>query len=238
MTDARIRAMIPMYAAEADNAPPPPKPRFGLDDWFRDFKRQNGIAILILFAWAASMMLGCCLTGVIVRNRTTERVTAEVTSELRAGFQEYLTRQEEQRQAAELLTGDASVEAASVELGTNYIAPLLAAYRMEYATTEEGCLTLGWTFIARLMKQSTEFGKTPQEILERKGAWEGNPVGHAVANQDIELGIAIARDFYTGHYPDGFTADFTFGARESGGGFVARNEFITGPNTVYLRIRK
>ena len=238
MTDARIRALIPMYAAKTEDVPPPQNPRFGFDDWFRDFKRQNGIALLLLFAWAASMMLGCCITGVIVRNRTTKRVTDEVTSKLRAGFEEYLAQQEAERKAAEFLTGDASLEAAILDLGQTYIAPLLATYRMEFGTSEEGCLTLGWTFIARLLKQSSEFGKTAQEILERKGAWEGNPVGHAVANQDVEMGTAIARDFYTGHYPDGFTADFTFGAREANGGFVARNEFITGPNTVYLRIKK
>lgn len=207
------------------------------DEWFRDFKIKNGIAIIVLFAWAVTMMIGCITTGLIVRRKTTDRVTAEVTSQLRAGFQDYLNQVEAEQKKNSFLAGEASLEAAIIDLADSFD-ELLAVYSMEFGVTEDGCRTVGWVFIARLITGSSEFGKTPQEIIEKKGAWEGKVVGHAVRDQDTALAREIAREYLTGHYPDGFTPNMTFGAREAGGGFVARTEFITGPNTVYWRYGK
>ena len=240
MTDITIehgKALVPLYA-QIDDIPTPSKaPRrqrgsFDPQDWFRDFKIRNGIGLILLFAWAASMMIGCCITGVIVRHNTTERVTAEVTSELRNGFQEYLDRQEQERKAAQFLTGDASLEAAVEGLAVP-LSQIIATYAMDYGVTQEGLTTIGWVFCARYAKDSTEFGRTPQEILEKAGAWEGKVVGHATRPQDLELAREIARAFLSGQYPDGFTTALTFFVREAGGKIIARNEFYTGPYTIY-----
>ena len=240
MTDLTIergKALVPMYA-QIDDTPEPPKaprrPRRNLDpqDWFRDFKIRNGLGLILLFAWAASMMLGCCITGVIVRHNTTERVTAEVTSQLRQDFQRYLDQMEMEQKAAQFLTGDASFEAAVEGLAVP-LSQILATYAMDYGVTEEGLRTIGWVFCARYAKSSTEFGLTPQEILEKAGAWEGKVVEHATRPQDLELAREIARDFLKGQYPDGFTTALTFFVREAGGKIIARNEFYTGPYTIY-----
>ena len=239
MTDITIehgKALVPLYAHIDDNPAPPKAPRqprrnFDPQDWFRDFKIRNGLGLILLFAWAATLMVGCCITGVIVRHNTTELVTAEVTSQLRQDFQRYLDQMEMEQKAAQFLTGDASFEAA-VEGLAGPMAQVIATYSMDYGVTQEGLYTIGWVFCARYARNSTEFGKTPQEILEKDRAWEGNVVGHAVRPQDTELAREIARAFLSGEYPDEYTTALTFFNRE-GTKIIARNELFTGPYTKY-----
>ena len=234
MTVDNFKALVPVWAAQDEPTPPPRRtqPRFDPKDWFRDFKIRNGIGLILLFAWAASMMLGCCITGVIVRRNTTERVTAEVTSQLRQDFQRYLDQMEQEQKAAQFLTGDASFEAAVEGLAVP-MAQVIATYAMDYSVTQEGLYTIGWVFCARYAKNTTEFGRTPQEILEKENAWEGKVVGHAVRPQDTELAAEISRAFLSGQYPDDYTTALTFFTREAGGKIIARNELYTGPYTTY-----
>lgn len=228
MTIERCKEILPIWSAE----PTPPAPRLTAGDWFRDFKKQNGIAILIGLVWLASLMLGCIVTGCIVRSRTEKRVTDEVTAELRAGFQEYLDQMEQERRAAEFLTGDASFEAAVEEIAQP-MSQVLATYSQDYGVPQEGLLTIGWVFCSRVAKNSTEFGRTPQEILKKDSAWEGKVVGHAVRNQDLELAREVTRDFLNGKYPDLYTTNITFFNREPNGKIVARDEYVAGPYTNY-----
>ena len=199
MTVDNFKALVPVWAAQDEPTPPPRQspPRFNLQDWIRDFKIRNGIGLILLFVWAASMMIGCCITGVIVRHNTTVRVTQEVTSQLRQDFQRYLDQMEQEQKAAQFLTGDASFEAAVEGLAVP-MAQVIATYAQDYGVTQEGLYTIGWVFCARYARNSTEFGKTPQEILEKDRAWEGNVVGHAVRPQDTELAREIARAFLSG----------------------------------------
>ena len=233
MTVDSFKALVPVWAAQDEPTPPPRQspPRFNLQDWIRDFKIRNGIGLILLFVWAASMMIGCCITGVIVRHNTTERVTAEVTSQLRQDFQRYLDQMEQDQKAAQFLTGDASFEAAVEGLAVP-MAQVIATYAQDYGVTQEGLYTIGWVFCARYARNSTEFGKTPQEILEKDRAWEGNVVGHAVRPQDTELAREIARAFLSGEYPNDYTTALTFFNRE-GTKIIARNELFTGPYTKY-----
>ena len=233
MTVDNFKALVPVWAAQYEPTPPPRQspPRFNLQDWIRDFKIRNGIGLILLFVWAASMMIGCCITGVIVRHNTTERVTAEVTSQLRQDFQRYLDQMEMEQKAAQFLTGDASFEAAVEGLAVP-MAQVIATYAQDYGVTQEGLYTIGWVFCARYARNSTEFGKTPQEILEKDRAWEGNVVGHAVRPQDTELAREIARAFLPGEYPNDYTTALTFFNRE-GTKIIARNELFTGPYTKY-----
>ena len=237
LTTEYYKALVPIFAAETDDPFTPMPKRTGPkhadpQDWFHDFKIKNGLGLILLFAWAASMMLGCCITGVIVRHNTAERVTEEVTSQLRQDFQRYLDQLDQDQKAAQFLTGDASFEAA-VEGLAEPLGHILATYSQDYGVTQEGLYTIGWVYCARYAQNTTEFGKTPQEILEKPQAWEGQVVGHAVRPQDTELAREIARAFLSGQYPDNFTTALTFFTRESGGKIIARNELYTGPYTTY-----
>ena len=236
MTVERCKAIAPIWSNTQDDRIPLPesKPsfRFLLKNWLQDFKKRNGIALILILAWAVSMIIGCSITGAVVRHRTTEEVTSRVTSELRAGFQEYLDQMEQERRAAEFLTGDASFEAAVEEIAQP-MSQVLATYSQDYGVPQEGLLTIGWVFCSRVAKNSTEFGRTPQEILKKDSAWEGKVVGHAVRNQDLELAREVTRDFLNGKYPDLYTTNITFFNREPNGKIVARDEYVAGPYTSY-----
>ncbi len=207
--------------------------RFSLKIDTEKLIRKYGIALLAAVLFTLYTLLLCWS----VSARTEKRVRAETEAEMRAGFQRYLDQMERDAAAETFLTGDESLEAAARELA-DCMDELIATYAMDFGVSEDGLYTLGWTYIARVITASSEFGKTPQEIIERSGAWEGQVMGHPVRNQDTQIAYEIAFDYLSGKYPDGFTKNLTFGARERNGGFVARNEFITGPDTVYWRYGK
>lgn len=196
------------------------------------FMKRNGIAIALILVFT---LYGFGVSAATER-RVTKQVTEQVTLELRKEFQDYLIEQERERQAANMLIGS-GLEAAAAELA-DVFDELIATYSMDYGVNEQGLYTLGWVFIARVIQSSNEFGRTPQEIIAKLGAWEGNVVGHAVRNQDTQIALKIATDYLSGNYPNDFTTDITFGDREKNGGFVARNELFTGPNTVYWRYKE
>ena len=201
------------------------------------FTRRYGLALAAAMGLAFWSMLLCIVTGAVVHSRTEKTVRADTEAEMRASFQAYLDRQAEEAAAARFLSGEASFEAAVQELGDSFD-ELIAAYAQDFGLREDALHGLGWTFIARYVTASSEFGKTPEEIIGKKGAWEGSVAGHAVRDQDTAIAMEIAREYLSGHYPDGWTPGMTFGSREAGGGWVARNEFITGPNTMYWRYGK
>ena len=89
--------------------------RINMRIWFENFLRDNGIKMVICMLLTAWTLLTCGITGAIVRRNTTIEVTARVQSEMRAGFQKYLDQQEEDRRAAQFLSGEASKQAAIKE---------------------------------------------------------------------------------------------------------------------------
>jgi len=200
-------------------------------EFLRRMVKKYGIAAAaLLFLWGWTM-IACAITANNVEKETDKRVRAEVTSELRAGFQNYLDSQEEQKDD-QSAAGEGPSEDEVADLA-GAMAQVIETYAMDFGVTEEGQKTIGWVFCSRHAKNSTEFGKTPQEILEKAGAWEGNVVGHATRPAAKELSKQIARDYLSGNWPDGYTTDLTFFNREPGGKIIARNELKTGPYTVY-----
>lgn len=259
MTVERCKAIAQIWSNTQDDRIPFPesKPsfRFLLKNWLQDFKKRNGIALILILAWAVSMIAACLITGAIVRRNTEAEVTEEMTHNYRGLMQEkqdYITVLESiiQKRNAEIvltdeeqtvfreitgegiLTGEKSREAAVDNLAEQ-MAYVISTYSQDYGVTQEGLYTIGWVFCARDAQHSSEFGKTPQEILEKPLAWEGKVVGHATRSQDSELAREIARDYMDGKYPDNYTTALTFFTREAGGKIIARNELHTGPYTTY-----
>lgn len=229
--ESRCREIAPIWSAQkiVDEPQRDPKPPFRFDNWYRDFKQKNGIAVIVAVLWSASLILGCCITGAVVKHRTTEKVTEEVTMTLRGEFQRHLDQLEAERRASQFLTGEDSFAAAVEELA-GPMAQVIATYAQDFNIQRDGLYTIGWVYCARVARNSTEFGLTPQEILEKKSAWEGKVVGHPVRNQDTEIARAIAEDFLNGQYPDNYTDDLTFFVRK-GSAIIARNEYNPGPYT-------
>ena len=79
-----------------------------VDELAHKWKKKYGILIVGAILFTAWTVGTCCITGSIVRHNT----TLEIQSEMRQNFTEYLAQQERERQAAALLTGDASLQTA------------------------------------------------------------------------------------------------------------------------------
>ena len=82
--------------------------RMKVDELAHKWKKKYGILIVGAILFTAWTVGTCCITGSIVRHNT----TLEVQSEMRQNFTEYLAQLERERQAAALLTGDASLQTA------------------------------------------------------------------------------------------------------------------------------
>lgn len=192
--------------------------------------RRYGITVVAIGLLALWTVITCCITAYHVKKTVTE----ELTHQFRGYTQQWIDEQEQQRMAAELITGDESFEMAVNDFADKFD-ELIATYSMDYGLKDDALHTLGWVFIARVIQASGEFGKTPEEIISKSGAWEGNVIGHAVRPQDTKIATEIARAYLSGEYPDGFTPNMVFFTREANGGGVARDQFITSSKTVYWR---
>lgn len=228
------KSMIPVHILDEGDVKNIPKPdwRFRLKIWQSEFLKRSGLTVVACSFLAVWTVSACAITGAIVKKNTTEEVTARVQSEMRQGFQQYLEQQAEAQRRDSFLTGEDSFEAAVQEIAVP-LSQIIATYSQDYGVTQEGLNTIGWVFCARCAQSSSEFGKSPKEILEKDQAWEGKVVGHATRNQYLVLAEEISRDYLNGKYPDGYTIAQTFFSREAGGKIIARNEFKTGPHTIY-----
>ena len=199
------------------------------------FFRRHTLAIVAVAVLAGWTLCCVAITKHNTRLEVTQIVTQTVTSELKAEFNQTLRDHnidpETFEKIEEPLTDDASFLAMVEELATN-MDEVVSTYAMDFGIGEEGQMTIAWVWCARHAKNSTEFGKTPKEITEKPGAWEGKVVGHAVQNQYTELCRKVATDYLKGLYPDNFTTALTFFNRE-GDKIIARNDLYTNAYTIY-----
>ena len=244
MTDINIehgKALVPLYA-QIDDIPTPPKaPKrqwggFDPQDWFHDFKIKNGITLILIFAWAASIMILCCVTGVIVRYNTTQRVTREVKAqtegEMRAGFTKWCSDHDIDPQTGEKiekpLVDEESKQAQITEL-SKLFAEHIASLRMDRHVTKDGAITYIWG-VDITRAESGRYGDM-QSVLD--GSVEGYVKGHPTRPEDDALGLEIATDYISGKRPDRWRPDLEFAVINADGSVTARNEHITGPSTAY-----
>lgn len=244
MINTDPRTMVPIYAAEPiptpqsgstrPGGPKPPRPwqRIIHSEWFRTFRIRNGIALILILAWAVSMMIGCGITGAVVRHRTTKEVTEAVTSQMRGEFQRYLEEQENARMAAGLITGDESRQAASDEIA-DALAPLIAGLRMDGKVTKPGAYTYGWMVVSRL--HSGRYGDTITQVLSWDGHYEYYDPDHACRPEDREIAAEIAQDYIAGDLPSGFSWKIEFAKINADGSVTARDEFKSGEETYTWR---
>lgn len=121
MNEFEARAFLPLYATADPVKVYEPKQKRGgkhdpgilpwrmrLENKLHEWKLHHGIVTAFLIFLAGWTLVTVLITGAIVRYNT----TVKVTSEMRANFTEYLKQQENQRQADQLLTGEASKQTA------------------------------------------------------------------------------------------------------------------------------
>lgn len=200
-----------------------------IQDAVSDFLRNHLITILILTAFA----LEGWIVAVYTEHRVSREVRQTVEAEMRQGFAEYLAQKEEEKKAAEFLTGEASQQAAINDLGGK-LAIHAAGLRMDRKVTKAGAETYLWVDVARML--SGKYGATIDDVLA--GPVENFDPNHAVRDEDREIGMKVASAVISGTYPNGFTQELQFAEINADGSVTARSKLKTDSTTVFWRIEE
>ena len=211
---------VPVYhkAREEDENPfiEEPKQRTHRNDRLREFKRRNTIGIILLFLWGASMMLGCCITGTIVRHNT----WAEADEEFELWKAMFIEEQKEAEQAKYFVSGDASREAA-INQEIDAVAAVISKLSTDTQKLTEACCML-----ARVM--SKNYPNSFREVAEQEAQWmfyDGTDKTFSVT--DRELAEQIVRPYLeSGIIPRGLTSDMVY-AEWTPNDYVLRDSYKT-----------
>ena len=181
-------------------------------------KKRYGIALIGLLVWAASMMVGCCLTGVIVRHQTEKRVRAEEAKHYEQMLADYHEQRQQEQAAQYFLSGEASREAA-INQEVEAVAPVIARLSTDaQKATEAACM------LARVMNPS--YPNSFKEVAEQPQQWmfyDGSDKTYS--DHDREIAESIVRPYMeSGKIPNGLTADMVYGAW-SQNDFVLRDSY-------------
>lgn len=188
-----------------------------------DLARRYGLSLIVLFVWAASLILGCCVTGAVIQKRTEERVRTEMAIEYASMLEQYKAEQAEQVQASYFLSGDASREAF---VNQEIDAAARLAAKMSNDTQKGGIIC---NALARVM--SRNYPGTMQEVIAQPQQWMFYDEGNKFTAHDRELAETILRDYYeNGIIPNGLTEEFVY-ATWSENDYVLRNTWDFGPST-------
>lgn len=184
------------------------------------FKKRYGLSLLVAFVWAASMILGCCITGTIVKRNTEREVTERVTSEMRGNMHRFMEEQEQQRIASGLLTGEASLQEA-IARETDAVAAVIAKLSTDaQKATEAACM------LARVM--SPAYPNSFEAVAAQPQQWmfyDGTDL--TFSQHDREIAESIVRPYMeSGIIPNGLTAEMVYGSWSTND-FVLRDSYQT-----------
>lgn len=213
-----IRTLIPLYAAAEDPVADRTIRAHRREVNMDRFKKRYGLAIMVLFAWAASMMLGCCITGAVVQKRTEKRVRAEEVKHYEQMLSDYHEQKQQEQAAQYFLSGEASLEAA-INQEIEAVAPVIAKLSTDaQKLTEAACM------LARVMNPS--YPNSFKEVAEQPQQWmfyDGSD--KTFSQHDRDIAESIVRPYMeSGKIPNGLTADMVYGAW-SQNDFVLRDSY-------------
>ena len=230
MTTEIARQELPMWSDEATRREWKAAARIAVEEKAHDLKKRYGLALIGMFAWAASMMLGCCITGTIVHNRTEARTRQNMAIEYASMLERYKAEQAEQVQAEYFLSGDASREAF---INQEIDAAAKLAAKMSNDVQKGGIIC---NALARVM--SRNYPDTMQEVIAQPGQWMFYDEGNKFSSHDREIAEEILRAYYEdGIIPNGLTEEFLY-ATWSASDYVLRNTWDFGPSTRTWRYEK
>ena len=203
MEEANARLMLPVYAdTEYQDERRPRMPRrMYMENEFHRLKKRYGIALVALFAWAASMMLGCCITGTVVRNNDMQYMEEEYARRLAA----YQEEQALQKSAEYFLSGDASREAA-INQEIDAVAQVISKLSTDaQKATEAACM------LARVM--SPAYPNSFAEVASQPQQWmfyDGTDT--TFSQHDRDIAESIVRPYMeSGIVPNGLTSKMVYG---------------------------
>lgn len=190
------------------------------------FVKKYAIAAACLVGLIIWTVVACAITAAVVRKKTTE----SVTSELRAGFQQYLRDQDYQNSAANFLTGEASFEAA-LDADSEWGARLIYGYLTHGNITTAQAKAIICCVEARA---NSGYDSSFQNAVRHEKQWQWYSDDNPVRDEDKELVKSVLRDLRQKKYPNGFTDQFIYMEWQPGD-VVLRNEYTTNSKTKYWR---
>ena len=207
-----------------DSLPSMPKPEVQSRRHHRisrneELKRRYGLSLIVFMIWGASMILGCCMTGVIVRNNTIKELRQEMAVEYASQLEAYKRQQAEQAQAEHWLSGDASREAFINQ-------EILAGAKLicREANDQVKGTKLG-VALARVMNPM--YPGTIKEVAEQPNQFMYYDDSNKVTEHDLDLAEQILRPYYEqGIVPNGLTQDMVY-FEWSGNSGTARDSYET-----------
>lgn len=190
----------------------------------RVFWRDYKIAIIIGVLFALYTGFVCDLTAYIVRKRT----TAEVTSELRAGFSDYLAQQDYERSAAAFLTGEDSLQTA-MDAEADSLARLLYGYRNNSLRDRK---TLIWCVLARV--DNNGYPGSVEAVVNQDKQWMFYTSDNPIREDDRAIALEQLREWHSGKYPEKFDDSFVY-AEWSAADIALRNTWLKSSETSWWR---
>ena len=205
------RAEFPLYMDE-----PQPIPRKIRREIERErLMKRYGIAFALLVAWGITMILGCCITGVVVRNKTLARMEDEYARRLDAHQEE----QAQQRAAEYFLSGDASREAA-INQAIDAVAKVISKLSTDsQKATEASCI------LARVM--STAYPNSFEEVCNQPQQWMFYDADrdNTFSQHDRDIAESIVRPYMeSGIVPNGLSPQMVYGSWSTND-FVLRDSY-------------
>ena len=192
----------------------------------RDLVRDHLITMLVILALA----LEGWAVALVTERKVTKEVTETVTSELRAGFQQYLDQQERDRQAASFLTGEASFEAA-LDSDAEWGAKLIYGYLKNGNISRTQAKAIVCCAEARA---TSGYTGSFEEAVRQAKQWMWYSDDNPVRGEDKQLVKDVLRELRAGRYPDGFTSDYIY-MEWNPGDIVLRNKWEKDSRTKYWR---
>ena len=229
MTEARARAIVPVWASEEVPIMHPVYSKARAEDLIHDFKKKHGILLICSFVWAFTMILGCCLTGWIVRENTAAQVWEEAEAAYSAQLESFKAEQAKAKQAEYFLSGEASLEAQ-----INQEADELARATQIFTTTRAKESFI-WNVIVRVL--SPLYPNSVKEVLAQDGQFDFYSESNMISESDRQIAIPALRMMHEGRLPAGLTMNHLYGEmRENGADYVLRTQYLKTPGDDYWRM--
>lgn len=198
-------------------------------DWFNRFIKRHSIAIgivVFLVVWTASVSTIARHNAIV---ETTEKLSRQYQAEYDTKLQAYIDSQENQRQAEQFLSGDASRQAA-INTAATIMAKSFYGHR-NVVTHDDDFRTLGWTELFRVESKGEFAGLNDlQSVVSQPNAYMGYSDDNPITDHFLELATEICTDYYSGNWPT--TEKFVY-LDWSTGKMIARNDLKTNANTEY-----
>ena len=162
------------------------------------FLKRNGImlvcfALLTVWTWTT-----CTIAAHNARVDTTEELTAYYEAEIERKLQEY----KDQQTAANLLTGDASKQAA-MEAEADAIARVIGTMN-----TRQQKLSMLWNILARV--DNPAYPATVQEVIAQPEQWMFYSPDNPIRDDDRSLALEQLKLWHDGRYPAGFSNKYVY----------------------------